>query len=43
MKDFNTTEIDLWIDTSSISTGDKKRDEHLKSVDYFDTLKTKGG
>jgi polyisoprenoid-binding protein YceI len=34
--DFATAEIDLWIDASSISTGDEKRDEHLKSVDFFD-------
>jgi polyisoprenoid-binding protein YceI len=35
-KDFTTAEIDLWIDASSISTGDAKRDEHLKGVDFFD-------
>lgn len=35
-KDFTTAEIDLWIDASSISTGDAKRDEHLKSADFFD-------
>lgn len=35
-KDFSTAEIDLWIDASSINTGDKKRDEHLKSADFFD-------
>jgi polyisoprenoid-binding protein YceI len=35
-KDFTTAEIDLWIDTSSITTGDEKRDEHLKSADFFD-------
>jgi polyisoprenoid-binding protein YceI len=34
--DFTTAEIDLWIDPSSINTGDEKRDEHLKSVDFFD-------
>ena len=34
-KDFNPTEIDLWIDTSSISSGNKKQDEHLKSVDFL--------
>jgi polyisoprenoid-binding protein YceI len=37
-KDFTTAEIDLWIDTSSIYTGDEKRDEHLKSEDFFDVL-----
>ncbi len=35
-KDFTTAEVDLWIDPSSIDTGDKKRDEHLKSADFFD-------
>jgi polyisoprenoid-binding protein YceI len=35
-KDFTTAEIDLWIDVSSISTGDEKRDEHLKGADFFD-------
>jgi polyisoprenoid-binding protein YceI len=34
--DFTTAEIDLWIDPSSISTNDAKRDEHLKSADFFD-------
>ncbi len=35
-KDFKTAVIDLWIDASSITTGDEKRDEHLKSTDFFD-------
>ena len=35
-KDFSTAIIDLWIDTASITTGDEKRDEHLKSADFFD-------
>jgi polyisoprenoid-binding protein YceI len=35
-KDFTKAEIDLWIDASSITTGDAKRDEHLKSADFFD-------
>jgi len=35
-KDFSTLEIDLWIDASSIYTGDEKRDGHLKGVDFFD-------
>jgi polyisoprenoid-binding protein YceI len=39
--DFRTAEIDLWIDPSSISTGDTKRDEHLISADFFDVLKHK--
>lgn len=36
--DFSTADIDLWIDPSSISTGDLKRDEHLKSPEFFDVL-----
>jgi polyisoprenoid-binding protein YceI len=35
-KDFTTAEIDLWIDASSISTGNEKRDEHLKNSDFLD-------
>jgi len=34
--DFLTADIDLWMQTNSISTGDDKRDEHLKSLDFFD-------
>ncbi len=40
-KNFKTADIDLWIDASSINTGDTKRDEHLKSADFFDTEKHK--
>jgi polyisoprenoid-binding protein YceI len=40
-KDFSTAEIDLWIDASSITTGDAKRDEHLKSTDFFDAASHK--
>jgi len=40
-KDFSTAEIDLWIDASSIFTGDTKRDEHLKSADFFDVFNHK--
>lgn len=34
--DFTTAKIDLWIDVDSINTGDKKRDVHLKSDEFFD-------
>ncbi len=37
-KDFTTATIDLQIDVSSITTGDHKRDEHLKSADFFDVV-----
>lgn len=40
-KDFTTAEIDFWIDPASISTGDSKRDAHLKSADFFDVDKHK--
>ena len=35
-KDFTTVEIDLWIDAGSISTGNEKRDEHLRGIDFLD-------
>jgi polyisoprenoid-binding protein YceI len=35
-RDFTTVDVDLWIDVSSLNTGDAKRDEHLKSADFFD-------
>jgi len=34
--DFSTAEIDIWIDVTSITTGDIKRDEHLKTNEFFD-------
>jgi polyisoprenoid-binding protein YceI len=37
-KDFSTAQVDLWIDTVSVSTGDVKRDEHLKSADFLDAV-----
>jgi polyisoprenoid-binding protein YceI len=40
-KDFTTAEIDLWIDASSISTGNINRDAHLKDNDFFDVEKYK--
>ncbi len=38
-KNFSTAEIDVTIEASSIDTGDTTRDEHLKSVDFFDVIK----
>ena len=38
-KDFTRIEVDFWIDPASIVTGDSKRDEHLKSSDFFDVKK----
>jgi polyisoprenoid-binding protein YceI len=35
-KDFTTAGIDLWIDAASITTGDTKRDDHLRGADFFD-------
>lgn len=34
--DFTTAEVNVWIDPSSIDTGDTKRDEHLKGADFFE-------
>src|ERR1700740_1103420 len=34
--DFMTAEIDFWLNPASITTGDEKRDGHLKSADFFD-------
>lgn len=35
-EDFMTSEIDFWMNPASVDTGDQKRDEHLKSADFFD-------
>ncbi|MCY7410692.1 MAG: YceI family protein, partial [Chitinophagales bacterium] len=35
-EDFMTSEIDFWMNPASIDSGDAKRDEHLKSVEFFD-------
>ncbi|MEJ7738675.1 MAG: YceI family protein [Chitinophagaceae bacterium] len=40
-KDFTTAVIDLWIDASSISTGDPNRDEHLTSKNFLDVRNQK--
>lgn len=39
--DFTSCEIDFWINTASVKTGDAKRDEHLKGPDFFDVEKHK--
>jgi polyisoprenoid-binding protein YceI len=39
--DFTTAAVDMTIDPSSITTGDVKRDEHLKGPDFFDVLNHK--
>lgn len=38
-KDVSKTKIDATIDVSSIDTRDSKRDEHLKSPDFFEVAK----
>jgi polyisoprenoid-binding protein YceI len=35
-EDIMTAEVDFWANASSVDTGDAKRDEHLKSPDFFD-------
>jgi polyisoprenoid-binding protein YceI len=38
-EDFSNAEMDISISAASISTGDTKRDAHLKSPDFFDIEK----
>ncbi len=33
--DCRTSDIDFWINSGSIHTGDEKRDAHLKGVNFF--------
>ena len=40
-EDFLTSEIDVWINPTSVNTGDIKRDEHLQGVDFFDVANHK--
>ena len=35
-EDFLTAEVDFWMNPASVETGDEKRDEHVKSADFFD-------
>ncbi|MEP6677081.1 MAG: YceI family protein [Ferruginibacter sp.] len=34
--DFMSAEIDFWMNPASVTTGDEKRDGHLKGADFFD-------
>ncbi|TWJ17564.1 YceI family protein [Geobacter argillaceus] len=38
-KDVTKSKVDVVIDTTSINTGVAKRDDHLKSADFFDVAK----
>lgn len=38
-KDITKLKVNVTIDTTSINTGVQKRDEHLKSADFFDATK----
>ena len=35
-EDFMSAEIDFWLNPASVTTGDEKRDTHLRSADFFD-------
>lgn len=35
-EDFNTAEVDFWLDPHSVDTGDVNRDNHIRSGDFFD-------
>ena len=34
--DFETAEIDFWIDPASVDTGSEDRDKHIRAIDFFD-------
>lgn len=40
-ENFLTAEIDVWINPTSINSGEIKRDEHLMSADFFDVVNHK--
>src|SRR5688572_25217348 len=35
-EDFTAAEINFWMDPASVDTGDRTRDEHILSADFFD-------
>src|ERR1700733_14638796 len=35
-ENFMNAEVDFWLNPASVTTGDEKRDGHLKSADFFD-------
>jgi len=35
-EDFMTAEVDFWLNPDSLKTNDEKRDQHLRSSDFFD-------
>jgi polyisoprenoid-binding protein YceI len=37
--DFMSTEIDCWINTASVDTGNEDRDKHVRGADFFDVEK----
>ncbi|MCE9540515.1 MAG: YceI family protein [Bacteroidetes bacterium] len=40
-EDFITSEVDFFLNPASVDTGDSKRDEHIRSEDFFDVEKYK--
>lgn len=38
-KDWSAAQFDVCIDAASVNTDNQSRDEHLRSVDFFDTAK----
>src|SRR5262249_9867789 len=38
-QDITKSTVDITIDTNTVSTGEEKRDGHLKSADFFDVAK----
>jgi polyisoprenoid-binding protein YceI len=38
-KDFATAAVDVVVDAASVNTGEPRRDDHLRSADFFDVAK----